>query len=320
MNMRTGPATCAIAALALTLAGMAAAHAHVTLEKAETGFGAGYKAVFKVPHGCEGSATVEIRIDIPEGVIAVKPMPKPGWTIELVKKPYARSYAFYHGAKLSEGVRQVTWRGGPLPDDFYDEFILSTYLARELEPGPLYFPVTQRCEQGELAWSQIPAADQSPHDLERPAPRLMLVAAPNDPAAHAAPLRAGDLAIAAAWARATPGSATATAGYLDITNMGTEPDVLLGATCDAAERVELHETVTGADGVSTMRPLPEGLSIRSSESVELKPLGRHLMLIGLKAPLDEGQTVVVQLKFKRAGTIAVPLAVMPVGAKAPHPH
>ena len=74
------------AAAALTLAASGAAEAHVVLEKTETKVGAGYKAVFKVPHGCEGSATTEVRIDIPEGVIAVKPMPKAGWTIALEKR------------------------------------------------------------------------------------------------------------------------------------------------------------------------------------------------------------------------------------------
>src|SRR5689334_13501041 len=75
----------------------AAASAHIVLETPQAKLGTSYKAVFKVPHGCEGSATTEVRIDIPEGVIAVKPMPKPGWSIALAKGDYARSYAFYHG-------------------------------------------------------------------------------------------------------------------------------------------------------------------------------------------------------------------------------
>jgi len=96
--------------------------------------------------------------------------------------------------------------------------------------------------------------------------------------------------------------------------------VLLGATSDAAERVELHETATGSDGVSTMRPLPDGLTIQPGETVELKPLGRHLMLLGLKAPLQEGQTLMMQLTFKRAGAVQVPFVAMPVGASAAHAH
>ena len=180
--MRNTPARRAVAALCLALLSGAAAHAHVVLETPEAKTGAGYKAVFRVPHGCDGSATVEIKIELPEGVIAVKPMPKPGWTIEIAKGPYARTYAFYHGMKLSEGVRQVTWRGGPLPDAYYDEFVLNTFIAGELKPDTkLVFPVTQRCEKGELHWSEVPKEGEDAHALEHPAPQLLLQA---DPHAH----------------------------------------------------------------------------------------------------------------------------------------
>ena len=58
--------------------------------------------MFAGPHGCAGSPTVKLRVQIPEGVIGIKPMPKPGWTIETVKGKYATEYEF-HGSKLSEG-------------------------------------------------------------------------------------------------------------------------------------------------------------------------------------------------------------------------
>ena len=64
---------------------VAASSAHVTLEKREAPVGAPYKAVLRVPHGCEGAATIAIRVRVPEGMIAVKPMPKPGWKIDAVK-------------------------------------------------------------------------------------------------------------------------------------------------------------------------------------------------------------------------------------------
>jgi len=61
----------AIAAFAASPAG-----AHISLENRQATIGAPYKAVFAVPHGCAGSATIKIRVQIPEGVIAAKPMPK----------------------------------------------------------------------------------------------------------------------------------------------------------------------------------------------------------------------------------------------------
>ena len=65
------------------------ASAHVTLENHQATVGLSYKAVFAVPHGCAGSATVKIRVQIPEGVVAAKPMPKFGWNLETIKGKYA---------------------------------------------------------------------------------------------------------------------------------------------------------------------------------------------------------------------------------------
>jgi len=98
--------------LVLGAAGVAAfvgaASAHVTLETREAPVGAPYKAVLRVPHGCEGAATIALRVRVPEGMIAVKPMPKPGWKIETVTGKYPKTYSYFHGAKLSEGVTEAS--------------------------------------------------------------------------------------------------------------------------------------------------------------------------------------------------------------------
>ena len=83
----------------------------------------------------------------------------------------------FHGAKLTEGVKEVEWSGGKLPDDFYDEFVISTFLTGGLKPDTmLYFPVVQECEQGVSRWIDIPA-DRGPRPWtasgRRPASRLM---------------------------------------------------------------------------------------------------------------------------------------------------
>lgn len=165
----------ALAALAI-----APAAAHVTLEKRQAAVGSYYKAVFAVPHGCAGSATVKLRVQIPEGVIGVKPMPKPGWTVETVKGKYATEYQ-HHGSKISEGVKEVVWSGGKLADDNYDEFIVATYLTTGLKPDTtLFFPVVQECEQGTSRWIDIPKAGQGDdgHDSKSPAPGVKLTAKP----------------------------------------------------------------------------------------------------------------------------------------------
>jgi uncharacterized protein YcnI len=154
------------------------ADAHVTLENRQATPASYYKAVFAVPHGCAGSATVKIRVQIPEGVIAVKPMPKPGWTLDMVKGKYSTSYEL-HGAAISEGVKEVTWSGGKLADDNYDEFVLASFLTGSLKPNTtLYFPVVQECEQGVSRWIEIPQEGKPGHDSKSPAPGVKLIPKP----------------------------------------------------------------------------------------------------------------------------------------------
>lgn len=164
--------TCA-AALFLTTG---TALAHVTLETGEAAVGSTYKAVLRVPHGCEGKATTAVRVKLPEGFIAAKPMPKAGWELKTVKGKYAKSYELW-GEKVTEGVQEVDWSGGNLPDAYYDEFVLRGTFAGDLVAGETaYFPVVQECESGAVErWIQIPQAGQSEDDLETPAPGVKLL-------------------------------------------------------------------------------------------------------------------------------------------------
>ncbi len=166
--------------LALGAAGavlfVAASSAHVTLEITEAPVGAPYKAVLRVSLGFEGAATTEIRVRIPDGMIAVKPMPKAGWKIDMVKGKYEKTYSYFHGAKLSEGVTEISFTGGNLPDAYYDEFVFTGFLAGDLEAGKvLYVPVVQECEKGVHRWIEIPAEGKSSSDYPEPAPALKLV-------------------------------------------------------------------------------------------------------------------------------------------------
>ena len=168
--------SCLILMVALAAAPAAA---HVTLETKQATVGASYKAVFTVPHGCAGSPTVKIRVKIPEGVTAVKPMPKAGWNVDVVEGKYASEYD-YHGNKLSSGVKEVMWSGGKLLDKNYDEFIMHTVLTDSLKPNTtLYFPVVQECETGVSRWIEIPvegAGDS--HEGRSPAPGVKLLPKP----------------------------------------------------------------------------------------------------------------------------------------------
>jgi uncharacterized protein YcnI len=157
------------------VAAASCAFAHITLERQEAHVGASYKAVMLVPHGCGGSSTTAIRVRIPEGMIGVKPMPKPGWKLDTVSGKYPRAYSV-NGVKASEGVTEVRWSGGMLPAAFYDEFVFIGSIADELEPGRMiYFPVVQECEKGIHRWIEVPVAGHSHDETREPAPELKLL-------------------------------------------------------------------------------------------------------------------------------------------------
>jgi periplasmic copper chaperone A len=140
----------------------------------------------------------------------------------------------------------------------------------------------------------------------------LLCAAP----ARAQEVKAGDLVITQAWTRATPNGAKIGGGFLTIENKGSTPDRLIGGSTDAASKIEVHEMAM-KDGVMTMRPLDNGLTIDPGKTVKLAPGGYHLMMFDLKDQLKQGDTVPVTLKFEKAGEVNVSLAVHGVGAQAP---
>jgi len=291
-----------------------AASAHPTFQVREAAVGASYKAIFSIPHGCDGSPTVKVRMQIPEGVIGVKPMPKPGWTVSTVRGPYARTYPYYHGQTLAAGVKEIVW-SGKLADDYFDEFVFAGFLADTLPAGTtLYFPLYQECEKGAYRWIEVPAPGQSSHSLAAPAPGLMLRPAAQRTAA-ANTYKAGALVIEAPWTRATPAGAAVAGAYLKITNTGEQPDRLVGGSMPNAASVEVHG-MTMTDNVMKMRRLQAGLEIKTGQALELKPGGYHLMITRLKEGLKEGQTIKGTLIFEKAGPIQVEYAVAPIGAQS----
>jgi uncharacterized protein YcnI len=170
-----------LAGAAGVLATLSCASAHITLEQQQAPVASSYKAVMRVPHGCEGAATTSIRIRIPEGVISVKPMPKPGWQLNVVSGKYSKPYTL-RGAKLTEGVTELSWSGGKLPDTYYDEFVFTSALAEELEAGKvIYFPVVQECDKRIHRWIEIPKDGEHGAQGEggpQPAPGLRLLPKP----------------------------------------------------------------------------------------------------------------------------------------------
>lgn len=161
-----------VTALALCALFASGANAHVTVQPSEAPANSYVHLTFTVPHGCKGSATVALRVKLPEGIISAKPQMKPGWTVDIKTKKLATPQAGPHGT-VSEVVDEVAWRGGPLPDNLYDTFGLIVHTPDKVG-AKLYFPAVQECEQGVSRWIEIPSGNETSDKLHEPAPAVRL--------------------------------------------------------------------------------------------------------------------------------------------------
>jgi hypothetical protein len=141
----------------------------------------------------------------------------------------------------------------------------------------------------------------------------LLIQTPWAGAQQAAPAA---IEVSRAWSRATPSGAPVGVGYLVLANRGAEADRLIGGSTEIADRIEVHE-MRMDNGVMKMRELPGGLEVKSGETVELKPGGNHLMLVGLKRGVKEGERFKAQLEFARSGKAEVEFVVQGMGATSP---
>ena len=131
--------------------------------------------------------------------------------------------------------------------------------------------------------------------------------------ASAASAQTGQLEVSNAWARATP--AKAENGIAFLTIRSPTPDRLISVSSPVAKKAELN-TMEMAGMVMKMRPLA-ALDVPAGQPVTLKPGGEHIMLMGLSAPLREGQSFPLTLTFEKAGAREVSVAVEKPGAAGP---
>ena len=125
----------------------------------------------------------------------------------------------------------------------------------------------------------------------------------------------GTLKLTAPWARATPKGATVGGGYLTITNTGNAADRLVGGASDVSSRFEIHE-MSVDKGVMKMREITSGVEIKPGQTVRLEPSGYHIMFVGLKQPLKEGDHIKATLQFEKAGNVSVDFVVQGIGARS----
>lgn len=163
----------ALSAVSLGVVALAAspASAHVTVTPDTTAAGQYAVLTFSVGHGCEGSPTTAITISIPEGINAVTPTRNPSYTVEKEIEQLNPPVVDAHGNELAERVSTVVYTAKtPLPDGYRDAFELQVQIPEDAAGETLAFPTIQTCQQGETAWTEIPAEGQTEDDLESPAP------------------------------------------------------------------------------------------------------------------------------------------------------
>ncbi len=125
-----------------------------------------------------------------------------------------------------------------------------------------------------------------------------------------------DVSVADPWVRATVAQQRATGAFMQLTS---DSDArLVSASSPAAEVVEIHE-MTMHNNVMKMSPV-RGLDLPAGRAVELKPGGYHVMLMGLKAQVKEGEavplTLVIEGKDGRQQRVEVTATVRALTAAA----
>lgn len=126
---------------------------------------------------------------------------------------------------------------------------------------------------------------------------------------------ASGVTVTKPWARATPGGAKVGGAFFEVSAAKESGDKLLSVKSPVAGVAELH-THSEVDGVMKMRRVDD-IPVAAGKTVALKPGGLHVMLMELKQPLKEGETIDLTLVFEKAGEVAVKVPVLKVGSAGP---
>ncbi len=126
---------------------------------------------------------------------------------------------------------------------------------------------------------------------------------------------ADQISVIDPYVRMTPPGTRTTAAFMALKNAGDAEAKLVTAASSVANVTELHNHINDG-GVMRMRQVKE-IAVPAKGEVALKPGGYHVMLIDLKAPLKEGDHVVVTLGFADGSSKEVHATVVRPTAGAP---
>ncbi|MCR9109892.1 copper chaperone PCu(A)C [Marivita sp. XM-24bin2] len=118
-----------------------------------------------------------------------------------------------------------------------------------------------------------------------------------------------EIEIEDAYARSASPMAKSGAAFMMISNNGGSADRLVAVSSDAAARTELHMHLAGENGVMRMVHVEEGFELPADGMIAMQRGGKHVMLMGLAAPMAQGDIVTITLTFEQAGDIVVEVPV-----------
>jgi periplasmic copper chaperone A len=117
----------------------------------------------------------------------------------------------------------------------------------------------------------------------------------------------GGIQVTRLQAPPTPPTAGVAAVYLWIANSGTKADALISISSPIAAKAQMHSS-TMTQGVMQMRPV-EALELPPGMTIKIEPGALHIMLQGLKQPLEAGAAFPMTLEFRDAGMLVVQVPV-----------
>ena len=125
-----------------------------------------------------------------------------------------------------------------------------------------------------------------------------------------------DVRISDAWARETISGQTSTAAYVTLKNEGASDDRLVSVSAEAPAMAMIHSSES-SDAIARMRPMDSGLAVPAGATIELEPGGTHVMVTGLRAPLNVGDTLKLSMRFEKSGERPVDILVTPAFGPGP---
>ncbi len=178
---RLGAVTATTALLGLVAA---PAGAHVSSTPSVANAGAFTVVTMSVPHGCDGSPTTKVEIQIPESVLSVTPTRNPLYSLDINIEQLEEPQTDAHGNEVTERVGSIVYTAEtPLPEGQRDTFELSFQIP-DAAGETLAFPTIQTCEKGRTGWVEVPEEGQDGEELEHPAPAFEILPAVEDGDGH----------------------------------------------------------------------------------------------------------------------------------------